>query len=497
MSDRHHTRALKQSDTRKRKVRSKKQLQLQSENGAPTISLDRIVQRTKSAPQSVSPQSVIQLQNTIGNQAVQRVLGLGKKSSSSSKPAAPASAIMPYAQFRRQTGQDRKQSMKERLFSSSKGYAATADMEEIMSGKKGLEDLKADRAAANLPNNKINDTTNAQININHHYWAYDNDPTMAHLVALYNSITFWKTMFNGMWFMPQVEGILNLVLEQIKVQVQSETRKLAGEDAEGMNAAATALVSLNARPKPSPTPMPTFLKDIGLPQGYYDEHLAGNDNAIAALEHFYVELQAGHNFAAAKWYEQVKTVQGMAFVKSLIMAHLPDQSNLKGLVGTQEKEGEVTDAEKAAIITYSGGEFDPMNTQLRNQVTRKAGMVMGNRAARVQPAGPATKAGQLPQPDFDPQDLDNLKGRRERDNKAFNRNTTMKLAVSGMNKLPKYSGVAYRKSPGLPLSTFKPGGTFADLGFMSASPSLTGVDNFSASIADVYFVFRHPLQVSG
>ena len=60
----------------------------------------------------------------------------------------------------------------------------------------------------------------------------------------------------------------------------------------------------------------------------------------------------------------------------------------------------------------------------------------------------------------------------------------MELAVSGMNKLPRFRGTAYRVSVNVPPGYFaavRPGAMLTDLAFSSASPSMTGVGNFQAT----------------
>ena len=57
----------------------------------------------------------------------------------------------------------------------------------------------------------------------------------------------------------------------------------------------------------------------------------------------------------------------------------------------------------------------------------------------------------------------------------------MERAVSGMNKLPKFRGTAYRVSINVPpgyFSAVRPGAMLTDLAFSSASPTMTGVGNF-------------------
>jgi hypothetical protein len=464
---------------------------------APRQPIDQLAQQVQTNPDTLHPRDMIQLQATIGNRATQQVIqrrggGRGddkgkEKSKGKEKDKGSPTGIMPYKEFRKQTGQEEKKSFFGR--DKTRGFGA-AEMQAILSGATGVDQLKEQRTANNLTNEQFDDPNHSsvlhrnQLDINTAYGNYENDPSLSNLIRLNDAITFWKTMFSGMSFVAPLVGVLDEVLGQIQERVKQQTIELAGDDADAINAASNVLKDTpNSASKADADSMPDFLKEVGVPEGYYHKYIENDPLYLGDLYTYYKNLQEGRHSLAGRGFQTLQHKEGIAFIKSLFMAHFPEQSNLAGLAGTTTNEGEgLTDLEKAAILMYSGHDYVAMNNQLREQQNRRAGMNIGRRVER-RPQGPATKEGKLPEvtPEIEAQKTAQLNQDRQKDQADFSRDATMKLAVSGLNKLPKFQGMAYRQLKNLDLTLMKPGATFADLAFMSASPSMTGVFNYAGA----------------
>jgi hypothetical protein len=150
----------------------------------------------------------------------------------------------------------------------------------------------------------------------------------------------------------------------------------------------------------------------------------------------------------------------MYLIRPLFLAHFPHQAHLRNLVGTNantDSGNELTEEERKALFTYIGDGYKPINNQLRDHDMRR---------------GRAHHIGAARRTEKDTKTADN----------ARNLHADSALVVSGLNKLPRFQGVAYRVSVKVPpgyFSAVQPGGMMADLAFQSASPSMTGVGKFA------------------
>jgi hypothetical protein len=169
---------------------------------------------------------------------------------------------------------------------------------------------------------------------------------------------------------------------------------------------------------------------------------------------------AGIERLTSQSYEASRDTQEQAFKSSIIFggyteeqvkagAYVPDQSEVRRhfestLRGKTVTTG-LTDAELHSLRDYTGGSFTGLNSTLREH-------------------GPA------------PAD----------EGQAANKAKSMvqsELVVSGLNKLPRYQGVAFRMQNAFGDfdAAVHPGGIYADLAFMSASRTVQGAEEGGAS----------------
>jgi hypothetical protein len=168
----------------------------------------------------------------------------------------------------------------------------------------------------------------------------------------------------------------------------------------------------------------------------------------------------------------------MYLIKPLLLNHLAGNADLGKLVGTtSHKTGELTRAEIEAIRIYSTQSYTAMNAQLRSWLSEADAPM-------------------------NVMDFDDFIKKQE---PLAERRTTSELAVSGMNKLPPYKGIAYRglvTEPGGYFDVIQPGATIVDLAFQSASQSMRGVEEFLATQTGskhVYFMIhcKSPVNIMG
>lgn len=447
-----------------------------------------------SVPAAVSPDFVLMLQRTVGNAAINQLLGSPPRSprmnvsaarvgravalpqSISVEQAAPAGSgsrlpmvqrkLMSFVEFAQVTHQVSE--TKGRF--GGKKRETNEERADTLRGVKGMEALSKERESRGLGADLEADMSD-QVNINQAYKAYEADPSLGTLTALYDTITFWETINTGR---PWVTA-LTVVLEKVKRDIEAEVRAATKTQAGTLDDMLSRLIQGKNAATVLTTRMPKFLTEVGVPAAFYKEHLEGKPDLIDALEEFYNKLRDGHQYHAERAFRKVSHLEGMYLIRPLFLGHFPQNAHLEGLVGTEEKgaEGqELTPEEVEAIKTYSGEHYKDMNSQMRSHVMR-----------------PETKSV--------------LGETRPQSNKAAkqadrDRRTTMKDATSGLSKLPKFQGIAYRMLIKVPKGyhdIMQKGAMVADLGFQSASPSMTGVGNFVKTQLDegtrsTYFIIH-------
>src|SRR5437764_6931715 len=197
--------------------------------------------------------------------------------------------------------------------------------------------------------------------------------------------------------------------------------------------------------------MPDFMKKIGVAPRYFAKHMMKFPDRIDGLQKFFYGLRDGNLKDAEQAYMTISTVPGMYLIKPLIVAHFAGNAELGNIVGTTSTGlGKLSSAEAKAIKTYSGGAYLDINGQLRGTLSEPPDAPMN--FADFDKF--LTEAAEIPA-----------------------RKNVMELAVSGMNKLPPFKGVAYRGlvwQPGGYFDVIQPGAMIVDLAFQSASPSIKG-----------------------
>ncbi|MDX1994600.1 MAG: hypothetical protein SF029_19615 [bacterium] len=407
----------------------------------PKVNVDRLAES-----------DILHLQRTIGNRAVQNLLE--QRNQRGSAQPAIMRKLMTYDEFRKATGQTVATSHMP-IFKSREatvGKSNTAWLQDVFEGKVGLRDLREKREKLGSSYEKSLDPDNARaaqehVNINAAYLKYEKDPTIANLTALNDAITFFRTMFAGMDWLKPIDMQLRTLLIQIRAELD-EKMEAQGLLTKGAEAATTSTQDPQAWLNQSI--MPLFLKDVGISQSYFEQHINGHQDVQDALSLCYTSyVKGGDDIYAANHRfrsEPLANVPGIKFVQSMFAARFPTQVEMAQLVGTQRQEGQpLTPDEERGLRTYTGGKYQEMNNAMMDKAKR-------TRSTKLD-------AGLL---------------------------SVNELAVSAMNKLPRYVGRAYRvlipPPPGL-LEALHPGTTTAYLGFTSASPSMRGVKNFRPGVA--------------
>ncbi|HEX2618615.1 MAG TPA: hypothetical protein VHL11_00675, partial [Phototrophicaceae bacterium] len=270
-----HDNAQKQTATHDAQTGVKDELQPQTSSP----SLATLMQRTNFTPPGRRPDvaGIMQLQRTVGNAATRRLV----EPHLTASPIALQRQIMSYKEFRESTGQTATttslQEFKEkgRFGRSRKVNKIVATehtnqaQEEIFTGVVGANALQKERHQNN-PKYNLGGTDTLKVNINAAFEAYEADPeSLQKLIELYNTITYWQAANLGRSWVAASAGIVETLMKQIQAEVQAKTEKLGGEKS---GTTADSLAKPGSLPRAK---MPDFLQEVGLPQAYFDEHIAG------------------------------------------------------------------------------------------------------------------------------------------------------------------------------------------------------------------------------
>lgn len=313
-------------------------------------------------------------------------------------------------------------------------------------------------------------------NIIEKYKKYDSEKTLDNLTELFHTITYWETLNHGNSGQPWYQGAieyLGVLQDKIKAEVKSKIDTTHGPKAESKPADSILQqgVSDGSNQAGKDTDkLPEFVQEVGVPTQYFTTHLKDKPDRLGKLQEFYEALKEGKADEGAAIYEQLKDVPGMYMIKSLFVTHFANKINMDKIFGTDSHStvGQaLTDAEKTAINDYSTTEYDNYNNQLR--ATSELQKNMDNEKSLVR----------------------------------LSNHNVMTRIVSGLNKLPKFTGICYRGFKNAPEAYFEavqPGAVLVDLAFQSASPSLEGVRNYlnkdSSARKDIYLMIRSKTAVN-
>ncbi|MBW4438537.1 MAG: ADP-ribosyltransferase [Pleurocapsa minor GSE-CHR-MK-17-07R] len=428
--------------------------------------------------QPASPGKLLHLQRTIGNRAMTHLLSPSMSAKGSSSPRIQRE-VMSYGKFVEISGQNK-----------------SPELAKVFSGEKGRDDLNETRQKAGSPQ-KFSEDYAQGTNINRamaelEFSRKHGNPEeiMLNLWKLHNAIQYWQTMYAAS---PEAASH-KILLDTLSGSIRDEVNKLtkdknkaasAGEGGE-TNALSKGLKKFGKMGKKTVgslkekaikgrnlefqetdfmdeadafglSPDMKELKAAGVPIDYILQYFMAVDGDSAdekekkALRQSTISMVL--NLLASKRAEMMSYIED-AFA-DLEATGLPSVYMLKAIIysrfgivmekilGTDRDQAigqPLTKQEEDAIRTYSGGAYGAINKEAR---AAKAGK---DDAAQPKAHG-----------------------------------SIMELLVSGLNKLPKYEGLAYRgllkPPPGFEQYATE-GGETADLGFSSATPALSAVYNF-------------------
>lgn len=447
-----------------------------SEPDVPALALHRPIM-----PGSFSPREIAQLQRIIGNRAVQRNV-----TGTATPPGRPASAV-PTRQTQGNAPM-RPASAAGNIMSLLQFEAAIMDAARmpIRTAR-----MKAD---ANLPEptpqQMAAQRTQLLQPILRDYQAYEADPSMPNMIKLHSRIDQWITMWwnagptrDAGLRNEEVKATLEQVKASIDIKVRAETVKQGG-------AADTADTLLAAGGQKAKAPKRiAFFDQVGVSPAYYSTL---KSNHVKLYQKLYKALEAGNRAHVTLAIDRLAAanIPGFNLVKGLFLTAFPkiagidhfydpnyraddatkqtafrgnlilnnyspediknekyagDMSGKRAAMGSALRgltdSKDLSDAELAVLSAYTGGVYAPMN-----------GLLRSNKA----------------------EDVTNLGLETSKKNAVL---------VSALNKLPAYSGTAYRMQNAFADfdAAVKPGGMYTDLAFMSASSTLQGAEDGGAS----------------
>jgi hypothetical protein len=339
---------------------------------------------------------------------------------------APIQRLMSYKEFMKLTQQSytinfwdskKKLAKKEARYQSRWGSVTFETMNEELD-KQGLNRIKHE-------------------GINKAFETYEAEKTLANLIKLQDSITYWQTFnFRALQNPKSNEAKLNVALNKVLAEVRKDVAAQTSELGDVPARPATAAPGPKPGAVAGPMGMPGFLFEVGVALGYYKDNLAGNPGAVFVLELLYERLNEGNLKEAQKAIGMLETMKlpGFSLIRSLFLAHFADKAQLGDVVGTQAKSGELTPEEKEALENYTRSSSAP------NAALRAVDLTADTTSAALK----------------------------------------YRPLVSALSKLPTYTGVAYRgQSPFSGIDdVWRPGAVIADLAFTSSSSSLQGVEYY-------------------
>jgi len=450
---------------------------------------------------NLSPNNILQLQRTIGNQAVQRLISDIQRdpgdttTATTAAPARPATAASP-----------RQRPAAPRHPSPGNIVAWANFRQRLLNAARDPRFMGNKRGNANAtPANGGNLTTQRDAvlaDLQTVYMAYDATPTIPNMVKLHHKIDQWLVMYwnhesvrNAGLRTPDVQALLDGLKASIERNIASEN---AQNGADGSNAVDVTLGKKGKKPKRI-----GFFDEVGAPIAWYAKLTSEQVKLCKALYEALQDKNQGKNSKKAQALPIIMTslnaqnIPGFALIKGLFLTAFPVAAGIANVVnnayvadaatkenayasnillaatpltaaqianeeyvadvqGTRDTLEEnlggktvsknLTRAELYALIDYTGGDFTRSNAVLR-----------GNEATTPDDVHKKTQA-----------DRDLSKN---------------ELIVSALNKLPIYSGMAYRMMNAFADfdAAVHPGGMFSDLAFMSASMTAEGAEKGGAS----------------
>ncbi|MEO8607567.1 MAG: hypothetical protein ABI690_06785 [Chloroflexota bacterium] len=422
----------------------------------------------KSKPSlSNDPNDILYLQRTIGNHAVNQLLKSQKpvitKAGEASVQLKIQRKLMSYNKFIDYTGQ-----------------RENPKMRDVYEGTAMQAELDASRKAIHPEGGGLRDDFAAKTNINQAYFEATVDERIETLTNLHDTIVYWQTLFGHLpgaaGQKSILDGILNVTNQRVQKLIAKENKKQDKFGSDLLDKGKSAVKSAKDSVLPGrrdafhfddsdlvPIPeMPESLKRVGVPHEYFIENFVDlTTGKLIEDRAFYLDAlirllegDKGRNQEqASATFDDLEAMglKDFYLLKSVVFSHFGIV--LDKIVGTDRDATigqQLTQEEAEAIIKYSGGAYKAINTEARAAVPRAT--------PKLQPGVRPGTAAPV---------------------RSYRRD--MELAVSGLNKLPKYQGKLYRglaKPPPGFAAYAQEGAVTGDLGFSSATPAITAVYDF-------------------
>lgn len=430
---------------------------------------------------SFSPREIAQLQRIIGNRAVQRNI-----TGSVTPPTRPASAV-PAGRSRRDAPI--------RPASAPGNVMGLLQFEAtIMDAAREPVRTTRMKADANQPKPTPQDLATQRTQLLQPilgaYQAYEADPSMSNMINLHSKIDQWITMWwnaaptrDAGLRNPEVRATLEQVKASIDIKVRAETAKQGG----GAGAADTLLAAGSQKTK-APKQI-AFFDQVGVSPAYYSTL---KSNHVKLYQKLYKALDAGDRASVTLAIDRLAAadIPGFNLVKGLFLTAFPKISGIEHFYDPNYR-ADATTKQAALNGNIQFGNYS--QDDIKNE--KYAGDMSGKRAALGSALGGLTHSKALSDVElavlvaytggaFVPMN-GLLRKNKAEDATGLGVETTNKNAVlaSALNKLPAYSGTAYRMQNAFADfdAAVKPGGMYTDLAFMSASSTLQGAEEGGAS----------------
>lgn len=443
----------------------------------PKEGLPHVPDKAGSTP-APPPRGLLHMQRTLGNRALTNLLSPSMPAISAASPGIQRE-VMSYGDFVEKSGQNK-----------------NPELARIFTGEKGRDDLNETRQKAGSPqefSEERAEGTNingamADLELARQYG--DSEDLMLYLGKLFNAIQYWQTMYAASPDAARHKKLLDTLSDSIRDEVKKlnkdknkaasagegvETNALskglkkvekAGKKTAGslkekaIKSRATKFQEADFKDESDAFGLSADLKELkaaGVPIDYILENFmvveGDSDEQKEAKAVRKSIIGTVLKFLGSGRKEMLMYVEGafadleatsltsVYMLKAIIYSRFGIvMDNVLGTDRDQAIGQPLTKQEEEAIRTYSGGAYSAINKEARE-----------------------AKAG------------------KDSTSQTGVHGSTMELLVSGLNKLPKYEGMAYRgllkPPPGFEQYATE-GGETADLGFSSASPALSVVYDF-------------------
>jgi hypothetical protein len=444
------------------------------------------------------------LQRTIGNRAIQRYLGMGKRSKgskppASTKPAAPTNlpalpnvpaenihtiplasnfenTLLSHAQIPHKIGMAGYRPYIRKNMPSVPDPANAPATTPGTSAPAPTLTLEEKRAEILKP-------------IMDHYRDYQASRSLANLISLYDFVKHWlATRWDNTELrevgmrVPPVREALEALTKTIEQKVRIETGRI------GIDAKEAETFDKERKKKASGKTI-AFFDDVGAPKEFYSKL---SSKKIKLFENLYLALSGKKPAAVPALIAQIgeHKIPGWLLIKGLFLTRFPDVAGIDHLqdpgyeASAAIKQSAYGSGSNPGISPEQTAEEDYVNDNpdLKKRMQSNLGGLRHGKAltpAEQEALTSYTAAnymamnGTLRRNDLSAPDPESQKGKN-----AIRTNAKINVLASALNKLPVHQGIAYRMqdSFGDFDAAVKAGSMYTDLAFMSASKTLQGAE---------------------